>query len=56
MQSGLIDEYWLAVHPIVTGKGKRLFDGQSDGMNLTLVDTKVFKSGVFVLHYLSEGK
>jgi dihydrofolate reductase len=24
---GLIDEYWLVVHPFVAGKGKRLFDG-----------------------------
>ena len=56
MRRGLIDEYWLVVHPVVIGKGKRLFDGQNDRINLTLVDTNVFKSGVVVLHYLSEGR
>jgi dihydrofolate reductase len=56
MRRGLINEYWLVVHPVVVGKGKRLFDGQNDRMNLTLVDTKVFKSGAVVLHYLCEGK
>jgi dihydrofolate reductase len=48
----LIDEYWLVVHPVVAGKGKPLFDGLNKKMDLRLVDTKVFKSGVVVLHYL----
>jgi dihydrofolate reductase len=56
MRLGLIDEYWLAVQPVVVGKGKRLFDHQNERMNLMLVDTKVFRSGVVVLHYLSERK
>ena len=55
MRLGLIDEYWLVVHPVVVGKGKRLFDGLSEKIDLKLVDTKVFKSGVVVLHYL-DGK
>ncbi len=56
MRRGLIDEYWLAIQPIVVGKGKRLFDNLNERINLTLVDTKVFKSGVVVLHYSNEGK
>jgi dihydrofolate reductase len=56
MRRGLIDEYWLAVHPVVVGKGKRLFDHLNERMNPRLVDTKVFKSGVVVLHYLRERK
>ena len=55
MRLGMIDEYWLVVHPIVVGKGRRLFDGLSEKIDLKLVDTKVFKSGVIVLHYL-DGK
>jgi dihydrofolate reductase len=55
MKLGLIDEYWLVVHPVVAGKGKRLFDGLSEKIDLKLVDTKVFRSGVVVLHYL-DGK
>jgi dihydrofolate reductase len=56
MRRGLIDEYWLAVHPVVVGKGKRLFDNLNERINLRLADTKVFKSGVVVLHYLNERK
>ncbi len=51
MRLGLIDEYWLVVHPVVAGKGKRLFDGLSEKIDLKLVDTKAFKSGAAVLHY-----
>ncbi len=56
IRRGLIDEYWLVIHPVVVGKGRRLFDDQNDTINLTLVDTKVFKSGAVVLHYLREGR
>ena len=50
MRHGLIDEYWLLVHPIVAGKGKRLFNGL-ERINLKLMNTRAFKSGVMVLHY-----
>jgi dihydrofolate reductase len=56
MRLGLIDEYWLVVHPIIAGKGKRLFDGLNEKIVLKLVDTQVFKSGVAVLHYLDGRK
>jgi len=56
MRLGWIDEYWLVVHPVVVGKGRRLFDGLSEKIDLILVDTKVFKSGVVVLHYINRGK
>ena len=56
MRRGLIDEYWLAVHPVVVGSGKRLFDHLNERINLKLVDTKVFRSGVVVLHYSVERK
>ena len=52
MKLGLIDEYWLVVHPIIAGAGKRLFDSTNERIDLRLVDTKVFKSGVAALHYL----
>ncbi len=54
MRHGLIDEYWLLVQPVVWGKGTRLFDGVDTRVNLKLLETKTFKSGVVVLHYISE--
>jgi dihydrofolate reductase len=53
MKLGLIEEYWLVVHPVVAGKGTRLFEGLSEKVDLILVDTKVLKSGVVTLHYLN---
>ncbi len=52
MKLGKVDEYWLAVQPILVGKGKRLFDNLDRQVNLELVDTKKFNSGVVVLHYV----
>lgn len=54
MRHNLIDEYWLLVHPLIWQKGKRLFDGTNNKINLTLVDTKKFASGVVVLHYVKK--
>ena len=47
----LIDEYRLAVYPLVLGTGKKLF---SDGFalaRLTLVETRALRSGVLVNTY-----
>ena len=52
MRHNLIDEYWLLVHPVIWPKGKRLFDDSDSHVNLALVETRTFASGVVVLHYL----
>jgi dihydrofolate reductase len=51
---GLIDEYHFAVHPIIAGEGRRLFEGinPQEKLQLKLVESKVFKSGVVVLRFL----
>jgi dihydrofolate reductase len=51
--SGLIDEIRMLVHPIVVGKGKRLFEGADTAIELNLVDTERFESGVVALVYRS---
>lgn len=48
----LIDEFWFAIHPVITGKGLRLFEGIDINTKLQFVDSKKFNSGVIVLHYL----
>ena len=47
----LVDEYRLAVYPLVLGTGKKLF---SDGFalaKLTLVETRALRSGVLINTY-----
>jgi dihydrofolate reductase len=53
MSHDLIDEYWLLVHPVVAGKGRRLFESVNEKLKLRLVESMVFKPGVVALHYVS---
>ncbi len=52
MKLKLVDEFWLLVHPVIVGNGQRLFNGINEKLDLKLVDTKTFRSGVVVLHYI----
>jgi dihydrofolate reductase len=51
MQLGLIDEYRIGVVPIILGAGKSLFKAVKDKLNLKLLKTKTFDSGLVILHY-----
>jgi dihydrofolate reductase len=53
---GLIDEYQFILHPIVVGRGKKLFLEGTDPMLLQLVDAKTFGTGVVGLTYRPKGK
>ena len=50
---GLIDEYHFVVHPVIAGKGPRLFDTVKlqETLLLDFIDLKTFQSGVVALHY-----
>ena len=50
-QLDLIDEYQLAVQPIVLGSGLPLFKNVKDRVNLKLLKTKTFSCGAVVLYY-----
>jgi dihydrofolate reductase len=52
MRLGLIDEYQLYVQPVILGAGKRMFPQLEARINLQLVDTRTFASGVVLLRYL----
>jgi len=51
VRAGLIDVYRFMTHPIVLGKGKRLFADANEQRGLRLVETKVFSKGIVVLEY-----
>ena len=47
----LIDEIGLAIHPIILGGGKPLFQDVSKRIELKLVDTKTYSTGLVSLTY-----
>ncbi|MEO8610357.1 MAG: dihydrofolate reductase family protein [Chloroflexota bacterium] len=49
--AGLVDELQLMIHPIVVGRGKRLFQDGLDRIPLQLVDSRTFKLGVVALTF-----
>ncbi len=46
---GLVDEFRLSIHPVVLGEGKSLFNDIKQRVNLKLVETNRFSSGVVQL-------
>lgn len=46
IETGLVDEYLLAVHPVALGSGLPIFSGLSKSLYLKLVDVKCFPGGV----------
>ena len=50
-QAGLIDEYQMALIPVVLGKGRTMFDGINEKLALKLTKTRTFANGTVVLWY-----
>jgi dihydrofolate reductase len=50
-EQGLVDEYHLMVHPVVLGKGKRLFSDGAAGTDLELVESRNVGPDVLLLTY-----
>jgi dihydrofolate reductase len=53
MNEGLVDELMLAVHPILLGNGKPLFNGIQQRIKLHLSDVKTFSSGLVQIFYVA---
>jgi dihydrofolate reductase len=50
-EQGLIDEYQIMVDPVAIGEGTPIFKNIKQKLDLTLTQSKVFKSGVVLLCY-----
>jgi dihydrofolate reductase len=51
MNLGLIDEYWINVHPIILGDGKPLLTDIKKKIPFNNINTKIFKTGAIGLRY-----
>lgn len=51
INEGLVDEMWLAVHPILLGSGKLLFQNISGRKKLKLVNCQVYDTGLANVTY-----
>ncbi len=56
LRHGLVDEFWLNIHPVVLGKGKRLFDNQAIPGAFEIVESHVTPGGVIMVNYKRAGK
>lgn len=50
-ENDLVDEYRLMIHPVIVGKGKKLFEQSIPKSVLRLEEVIQFKSGIIVLTY-----
>lgn len=51
VQTGLIDEFWLAIHPVALGRGFHLFSGLKSPLDLKLESSMSFEAGTIANVY-----
>lgn len=55
LENDLVDELHLKIHPIILGKGKKLFDDNSIPGNYELKESKITSKGVIIATYIRGG-
>ncbi|OOG75321.1 dihydrofolate reductase family protein [Algoriphagus sp. A40] len=56
LQHELIDEFWLMIHPVILGHGKRLFDDKAIPAAFTLAESVTTPTGVIIANYRRSGE
>jgi dihydrofolate reductase len=56
LKNDLVDELCLKIHPLILGKGKKLFDNGAIPAAFTLVESTVTTTGVVIAKYKRAGK
>jgi len=56
LKHDLVDELWLNIHPILLGKGKKLFDNEAIPAAFKLIESFVTPSGVIMANYKRAGE
>jgi dihydrofolate reductase len=51
LNSGLVDEFQLCIHPVIAAEGLALFKEIKNRIELNLLKTKTFDSGAIILYY-----
>lgn len=56
LKHDLVDEFWLNIHPVVLGKGKRLFNDEAIPAAFKFVESHITTSGVVMVNYRRAGE
>ena len=56
LEHDLVDELWVMTHPIILGKGKKLFGKGRVPAAFSLIESEVSSNGVITAHYKRAGK
>lgn len=56
LKHDLVDEFWLNIHPVVLGIGKRLFNEQAVPAAFEIVESHLTPSGVIMVNYKRSGE
>jgi dihydrofolate reductase len=56
LKNDLVNEFWLMIHPLILGKGKKLFANGTIPAAFTLVESIVTPKGVIIANYRRAGK
>ena len=56
LKHDLVDEFWLNIHPVILGKGKRLFNDEAVAAAFQLVESTVSPKGVVMVNYKRSGE